>query len=46
MAALGADSVSMAIGTVEYHIRLDSAGRLLGARIPAQNVVVDRIGGT
>jgi hypothetical protein len=44
VAALGADSVSMAIGTVEYHIRLDSAGRLLGARIPAQNVVVDRIG--
>lgn len=46
VAALGADSVSLAIGKVEYHIRLDPAGRLLGARIPAQNLVVDRIGGS
>jgi hypothetical protein len=46
VSALGGDSVSMAIGTVEYHLRLDSAGRLLGARIPAQDVVVERAGGS
>jgi hypothetical protein len=46
VSALGADSVSMAIGTVEYHLRLDPAGRLLGGRIPAQNVVVERAGGS
>ena len=46
VSALGADSVSMAIGTVEYHLRLDPAGRLLGGRIPAQDVVVERAGGS
>jgi len=46
VSALGADSVSMAIGPVEYHLRLDPAGRLLGARIPAQNVVAERAGGS
>jgi hypothetical protein len=46
VSALGADSVSMAIGAVEYHLRLDGAGRLLGGRIPAQNVVVERAGGS
>jgi hypothetical protein len=39
---LGSDSVLMAIGTVEFRLRVDTAGRLLGGRIPAQNVVVDR----
>jgi hypothetical protein len=46
VSALGADSVSLAIGTVEYHLRLDPAGRLLGGRIPAQDVVVERTGGS
>lgn len=43
---LGADSVTMVIGTVQYHLRLDPAGRLLGGRIPVQDVVVDRVGGS
>ncbi len=46
VAALGTDSLSLAIGTVEYHLKVDSKGRLLGARIPAQSVVVDRTGGS
>ncbi|MGH7499143.1 MAG: hypothetical protein ACREL3_09870 [Gemmatimonadales bacterium] len=46
VSALGADSLTMAIGTVEYHLKIDPSGRLLGARIPAQNVVVNRIGGS
>jgi hypothetical protein len=43
---LGSDSVSMAIGTVEFRLRVDAAGHLLGGRIPAQNVVVDRLPGS
>jgi hypothetical protein len=43
---LGSDSVSMAIGAVEYRLRVDAAGHLLGGRIPTQNVVVDRLGGS
>jgi hypothetical protein len=39
---LGSDSLLMAIGTVEFRLRVDAAGHLLGGRIPAQNVVVDR----
>ncbi|HEY8258204.1 MAG TPA: hypothetical protein VIG08_11180 [Gemmatimonadales bacterium] len=46
VAKLGSDSVTMDIGTVEFHLRVDSDGRLLGGRIPAQNVVVDRAGGS
>jgi hypothetical protein len=46
LAGLGADSVTLAIGKVEYHLRVDAAGRLLGARIPTQDVVVSRIGGS
>ena len=39
---LGADSLNLAIGDVEFHLRVDDAGRVLGGRIPAQDVVVDR----
>ena len=39
---LGADSLRLAIGNVEYRLRVDQAGRVLGGRIPAQDVVVDR----
>ncbi len=46
VSSLGSDSVSMAIGTVEYRLRVDAAGHLLGGRIPAQNVVVDRLSGS
>jgi hypothetical protein len=37
-----ADSVRMDIGDTRYDLRLNGEGRLLGARIPMQNVVVDR----
>jgi hypothetical protein len=46
VASLGSDSLSVAIGTVEFHLRVAPDGRVLGGRIPAQNVVVDRIGGS
>jgi hypothetical protein len=39
---LGADSLRLDIGEVRYHLRLDPQGRLLGATIPVQNVVVER----
>lgn len=44
LSPLGADSLALAIGSVEFHLRVDSSGRVLGGRIPAQQVVVDRIG--
>lgn len=42
LSPLGADSLRLDIGNVEYHLRVDRAGRLLGARIPVQEVVVER----
>jgi hypothetical protein len=39
---LGGDSLLVAIGQVEFHLRVDQAGRVLGGRIPAQDVVVER----
>lgn len=42
LSRLGADSLTLAIGNVEYRLRVDPEGRLLGARIPAQNVVAER----
>lgn len=38
----GADSLKLDIGGVQYHLRVDAAGRLLGGRIPAQDVVAER----
>jgi len=46
VASIGNDSLSVAIGTVEFHLRVAPDGRVLGGRIPAQNLVVDRIGGS
>ncbi|MBA3520993.1 MAG: hypothetical protein H0T90_00620 [Gemmatimonadales bacterium] len=43
LSPIGADSLNLAIGTVEYHLRVDPRGRLLGAVIPAQNVTVERM---
>jgi hypothetical protein len=42
LSRLNPDSLRLDIGQVEYHLRVDSAGRLLGGRIPAQDVVADR----
>jgi hypothetical protein len=41
---LGADSLGLAIGNVVFHLRVDAAGRVLGGRIAAQQLVVDRVG--
>jgi hypothetical protein len=39
---IDADSLNLAIGDVQFHLRVDAAGRVLGGRIPAQNVIVTR----
>ncbi|HEU5039517.1 MAG TPA: hypothetical protein VFT84_01775 [Gemmatimonadales bacterium] len=39
---LGADSLNLAIGDVDFHLKVDDRGRVLGGRIPAQDVVVER----
>jgi hypothetical protein len=39
---LGADSLRLDIGDTRIHLLFDRGGRLLGGRIPAQDVVVDR----
>jgi hypothetical protein len=38
----GSDSLALRIGSVEYHLRVGPDGRLVGARIPAQDVVAER----
>jgi hypothetical protein len=43
---LGADSISVAIGSVEFHLRVDPAGRLLGGTIPSQQLVAERVAGS
>ena len=42
LSALGTDSLTLDIGSVQYHLRVDRAGRVLGGRIPAQDVVAER----
>jgi len=39
---LGADSLNLAIGDIEFHLRVDPDGRVLGGRIPTQDVVAER----
>ena len=39
---LGTDSLKLDIGDIQFHLRVDSAGRVLGGRIPVQDVVVER----
>ena len=43
---LGADSLSVDIGSVEFHLKVDASGRILGGSIPAQQVVADRTAGS
>jgi hypothetical protein len=43
---LGADSLTLAIGSVEFHLRVDAVGRVLGGTIPAQQLVAERVGGS
>ena len=42
MSPLGSDSLRLDIGDIRFHLRVDRQGRVLGGRIPAQNVVVER----
>jgi hypothetical protein len=42
LSPLGSDSTLLEIGSVRYHLLVDADGHLMGGRIPAQNVVVDR----
>jgi hypothetical protein len=42
LSRLSADSMRMDIGDTRYDLRVNADGRLIGARIPTQNVVVDR----
>ena len=44
LSPIGSDSLALAIGSVEFRLRVDQKGRVLGGRIPAQQVVVDRLG--
>lgn len=39
---VGADSLKLDIGDIRFDLRVDPAGRLLGGRIPVQDVVVER----
>ena len=39
---VGSDSMALAIGDVEFRLRVDPQGRVLGGAIPKQDVVVDR----
>ena len=42
LSPVGSDSLSLAIGDVEFRLKVDPEGRVLGGGIPRQNVVVDR----
>ena len=39
---IGTDSLALDIGNVEYRLKVDRAGRVLGGKIPSQNVSVER----
>jgi hypothetical protein len=39
---LGSDSLQLDIGDIRFHLRVDREGRVLGGRIPSQNVVAER----
>jgi hypothetical protein len=42
LSPLGMDSLRLDIGDTRIHLRMDGTGRLLGGRIPVQNVVAER----
>ncbi len=43
MSPLGSDSLKFDIGDIRFHLRVDRQGRVLGGRIPSQNLVVERV---
>jgi hypothetical protein len=42
MTPSGTDSVNLDVGDVRFQLRIDRQGRVLGGKIPSQDVVVDR----
>jgi hypothetical protein len=40
--SLGSDSLTLAIGEIEFRLRVDPQGRVLGGTIPTQDVIVER----
>ncbi|HET6778476.1 MAG TPA: hypothetical protein VFH26_06285 [Gemmatimonadales bacterium] len=42
LSPLGVDSLRLDIGDTRMHLRVDSNGRLIGGRIPVQDLVVER----
>lgn len=42
LAPLAGDTLVLAIGKVSFHLRVDDSGRVLGGRIPEQDVVAER----
>jgi hypothetical protein len=40
--SVGADSVALDLGNVEFRLKVDGKGRVLGGAIPSQNVLVER----
>ena len=42
---MGADSAVLTLGNVPLHVRVDGDGRFLGAIVPSQNVVFERLAG-
>jgi hypothetical protein len=42
MSPLGSDSLRLDIGDVRFHLRVDREGKVLGGRIPSQDLVVER----
>jgi hypothetical protein len=42
MSPLGSDSLRLDIGDIRFHLRVDRQGRVLGGRIPSQDLVVER----
>jgi hypothetical protein len=41
---LGPDSSVVHIGSVDYHVRVDPEGRILGGAVPAQSLLISRTG--
>jgi hypothetical protein len=42
MSSLGSDSLKLDIGDVRFHLRVDREGRVLGGRIPSEDLVAER----
>ena len=42
LSSLPGDSLRLDIGDIRFHLRVDRQGRVLGGRIPSQNVVAER----